>query len=88
MSIKKIHFVGIGGIGISALARYMQSKGISITGSDVSEGVITKQLKEAGIIVQIPHDSSIINDQDLIIHSSIIKVIMWNCKRLWKKISK
>lgn len=73
MSIKKIHFVGIGGIGISALARYMQSKGISITGSDVSEGVITKQLKEAGIIVQIPHDSSIINDQDLIIHSSIIK---------------
>lgn len=73
MSVKKIHFVGIGGIGISALARYMQSKGIDITGSDTSEGVVTKDLKKSGVNICIPHNPNIVCDQDLLIHSSIIK---------------
>lgn len=69
----KIHFIGIGGIGISGLAQYMRYKGHEVSGSDISETVITKKLRSLGIKVTIPHDSSAISDQDLVIHSAIIR---------------
>lgn len=68
----KIHFIGIGGIGISGLAQYMQFQGHEVSGSDISDTVITKKLREIGIKVSVPHDSNAINDQDLVIHSAII----------------
>ena len=39
----KIHFIGIGGIGISGLAKFMLSQGHEVSGSDISETVITKK---------------------------------------------
>jgi len=69
----KIHFIGIGGIGISGLAQYMHFQGHEIIGSDISDGVITKKLRKLGITVTIPHDASAIVDQDLVIHSAIIR---------------
>ncbi|MDD3475717.1 MAG: UDP-N-acetylmuramate--L-alanine ligase [Sulfurimonas sp.] len=69
----KIHFIGIGGIGISGLAQYMRYKGHEVSGSDISETVITKKLRSLGIKVTIPHDASAISDQDLVIHSAIIR---------------
>jgi len=68
----KIHFIGIGGIGISGLAQYMHFKGHEISGSDISESVITKKLRNLGIQITIPHCSSAIDSQDLVIHSAII----------------
>lgn len=68
----KIHFIGIGGIGISGLAQYMHFQGHKVSGSDISDTVITKKLRELGITVTVPHDKSAITDQDLIIHSAII----------------
>jgi len=44
----RIHFIGIGGIGVSALARYYLEKGNQISGSDLKESEITKELKERG----------------------------------------
>ena len=69
----KIHFIGIGGIGISGLAKFMLAQGHEVSGSDISETVITKKLQELGIKLTIPHDASAITSQDLVVHSAIIR---------------
>lgn len=69
----KIHFIGIGGIGISGLAQYMHFKGHEVTGSDISDTVITQKLRSLGITVTVPHAKSAITDQDLVVHSAIIR---------------
>ena len=69
----KIHFIGIGGIGISGLAQYMHFKGHEITGSDVADSRIVKILRDKGIEVTIPHNKKAIGEQDLVIHSAIIR---------------
>lgn len=69
----KIHFIGIGGIGISGLAKFMLAQGHEVSGSDISETVITKKLQELGIRLTIPHNEVAITDQDLVIHSAIIR---------------
>lgn len=69
----KIHFIGIGGIGISGLAQYMLYKGHQISGSDISDTIITQKLRKIGITVTVPHDASAIADQVLVIHSAIIR---------------
>ena len=69
----KIHFIGIGGIGISGLAQYMYFQGHEVSGSDISESVITKKLRSLGIKVSVPHTKEAITNQDLIIHSAIIR---------------
>lgn len=69
----KIHFIGIGGIGISGLAQYMHYKGHEVSGSDISDSIITKKLRKLGITVTVPHSSSAITNQDLVIHSAIIR---------------
>ena len=69
----KIHFIGIGGIGISGLAKFMLAQGHEVSGSDISETAITKKLQELGMQLTIPHDASAIIDQDLVVHSAIIR---------------
>jgi UDP-N-acetylmuramate--alanine ligase len=71
--LKKIHFIGIGGIGISALARFLKQKGYEISGSDIKASKITKELEEEGVKVIIPHDESAVTDQDFIVYSAAIK---------------
>lgn len=68
----KIHFIGIGGIGISGLAQYMHFKGHEVSGSDISDTIITKNLRKLGISVTVPHCESAITNQDLVVHSAII----------------
>ncbi len=69
----KIHFIGIGGIGISGLAQYMRFKGHEVSGSDISDSKIVKKLRSLGIEVTVPHSADAIKDQDLVIHSAIIR---------------
>ena len=69
----KIHFIGIGGIGLSGLAKFLHFEGHKISGSDLNETLITKELKNMGIDVYVPHSKDAIKDQDLVIHSAIIK---------------
>ena len=68
----KIHFIGIGGIGISGLAQYMHFKGHTVSGSDISDTIITKKLRTLGIKVTVPHSKNAIDSQDLVVHSAII----------------
>ena len=69
----KIHFIGIGGIGISGLAQYMHYKGHTVSGSDIKDTIITQKLRKMGINVTVPHSSDAIIDQDLVVHSAIIR---------------
>lgn len=63
-SIQTIHFIGIGGVGMSGIARVAFDQGMRVTGSDLKESRYTKQLKAAGIEVHIGHDPANIPDGD------------------------
>ena len=70
---KKVHFIGIGGIGISAIARFLHEKGVIISGSDIKESPTTRELAAQGIDVITPHSKAAIRDQDFVIYSAAIK---------------
>jgi UDP-N-acetylmuramate--alanine ligase len=67
-----IHFIGIGGIGLSALARFLKFSGHSVSGSDIKATPITKELEKEEICVNIPQTSDAISNQDLVIYSAAV----------------
>ena len=69
----RVHFIGIGGIGLSALARFLQYRGYKVSGSDVKSTPITKELEKEGITVTIPQCASAISGQDLVIYSAAVQ---------------
>jgi len=69
----KIHFVGIGGIGLSGIARLLKSYGHEISGSDISHTTLTDKLEKEGIKITIPHSQEAINNQDLLIYTAVAK---------------
>jgi UDP-N-acetylmuramate--alanine ligase len=71
--IRKIYFLGIGGIGMSALARYFRSKGLEIYGYDKTPTALTDELIKEGMIIHFEdNDSFIPADIDLIIYTPAI----------------
>ncbi|MGF7493640.1 UDP-N-acetylmuramate--L-alanine ligase [Campylobacter concisus] len=71
--MRKVHFIGIGGIGISAIARFLHEKGHKISGSDIKESKTTLELQNEGIEVITPHCKEAIKDQDFVVYSAAIK---------------
>ncbi|WP_257395572.1 UDP-N-acetylmuramate-alanine ligase [Campylobacter lari subsp. concheus] len=71
--MQKIHFIGIGGIGISALARFLKEQGFKISGSDIKESKTTKELEKEGINIKIPHHKDNVKNVDLVVYSAAIK---------------
>lgn len=67
--IKKIHFVGIGGIGMSGLAEIMHRQGYTVTGSDRALSEITEHLSSLGIVCYHGHDTKHV-DCDLLVYTS------------------
>lgn len=70
--IKRIHFVGIGGAGVSALARLMLAMGYEVSGSDISLSPITDELHEAGAIIFEGHHPRQVRRADIVIISTAI----------------
>lgn len=68
----KVHFIGIGGIGLSALARFLKNDGYEVSGSDMKESPITKQLLNEGIDVITPQSASNIKNPDIVIYSAAV----------------
>ncbi len=69
----KIHFIGIGGIGVSALAQYYLSKGSKVSGSDLTSSEITDFLKDKGAEIFIgPHFGKNLSDSDLVVYSPAV----------------
>jgi UDP-N-acetylmuramate--alanine ligase len=71
--IKKIHFVGIGGIGMSGIAELLMNQGFQISGSDMNSTPITEHLKNKGAQVAQGHDPKLITDADVVVKSSAVK---------------
>lgn len=67
-----IHFIGIGGIGMSALARLLQASGETVRGSDVAESVLIGRLREEGIDVRIGHETQNVAEADRVVFGSAI----------------
>ena len=57
-----IHFIGIGGIGMSGIAEVMHQLGYKVQGSDVSESYVVEKLRKAGIPVTIGHSADNLGD--------------------------
>lgn len=63
----RVHFIGIGGSGMSGIARMFVERGILVTGSDRSESATTGALRELGIDVQIGHEPSLVMSADTVV---------------------
>lgn len=70
--VKKIHFVGIGGVGMSGIAEVLHNLGYTITGSDAAESYNTERLRALGILVTIGHIAENVKDADVIVSSTAI----------------
>lgn len=68
----KLHFIGIGGIGMSGIAEVLLDLGYSVSGSDLNSSVTTENLKEKGAAIYIGHTASNLIDASLVIYSSAI----------------
>jgi UDP-N-acetylmuramate--alanine ligase len=71
--IGTIHFVGIGGIGMSGIAEVMHQLGYKVQGSDVAESYVVEKLRKAGIPVAIGHSPDNLGDAAVVVCSSAIK---------------
>jgi UDP-N-acetylmuramate--alanine ligase len=71
--IGTIHFVGIGGIGMSGIAEVMHNLGYKVQGSDVAEGYVIDALRKRGIPVAIGHDAGNLGDAAVVVTSTAIK---------------
>ena len=74
LSVKKIHFIGIGGIGMSGIAELLHNKDFLITGSDIAENSNVSRLRDIGININIEHSPENILDQDLVVFSDAISM--------------
>jgi UDP-N-acetylmuramate--alanine ligase len=69
----KVHLMGIGGAGVSALARVLLARGDEVSGCDLKESSTTAELEDAGVRVEIGHDPEHVLFQDLLVYSGAIK---------------
>ena len=71
--IGTIHFVGIGGIGMSGIAEVMHQLGYKVQGSDVAESYVVEKLRKKGITVSIGHSADNLGDAAVVVCSTAIK---------------
>lgn len=69
---RNIHCIGIGGIGLSAIAEILISRGYNVSGSDMSESEITEHLKEAGATIYKSHRKENVENADLVVYSAAV----------------
>ena len=67
VSTDKLHFIGVGGVGMSGIARVAHDQGMKVSGSDIRESRYTKQLKEAGLTIHIGQAAENIPEGDPIV---------------------
>ncbi len=73
LDIGAIHFIGIGGIGMSGIAEIMHNLGHKVQGSDAAENANVKRLREMGITVYVGHNADNLKDAHAVVYSSAVK---------------
>ena len=71
--VKQLHFIGIGGSGMSGIAEVLLNLGYQVSGSDLSEGVSVKRLRTLGAKIIIGHAANNITGADVVVVSSAVK---------------
>jgi UDP-N-acetylmuramate--alanine ligase len=71
--IKRVHFIGVGGIGLSAIAKFLSEKGKEVSGSDLSPSLITKSLEKCGVEIYVGQsERNITKDVDLVVYTMAV----------------
>ncbi|MEE2702699.1 MAG: UDP-N-acetylmuramate--L-alanine ligase [Myxococcota bacterium] len=70
--VRRIHFVGIGGVGMSGLAEVLCASGYTVSGSDMRESEVLERLGGLGIRISIGHDATTVAGADVLVYSSAI----------------
>ena len=73
LDVGTIHFIGIGGIGMSGIAEIMHNLGYKVQGSDIAEGANVRRLRKMGIPILIGHSPDNLKDAHAVVYSSAVK---------------
>ena len=71
--VRRIHFVGIGGSGMSGIAEVLVNLGYQVSGSDLSANAATRRLEQLGVVVQFSHAAGNVEGADAIVVSTAVK---------------
>ena len=70
--VNRVHFVGIGGIGMSGIAELLMNQGFNVSGSDISNTEIVRRLEKNGATIKIGHSAENLNNCEVLVYSSAI----------------
>jgi UDP-N-acetylmuramate--alanine ligase len=70
--VTTVHFVGIGGAGMSGIARLLLARGCAVTGSDAQESAVTRALRGEGAVVHVGHDAAHVGGAARVVYSAAI----------------
>jgi UDP-N-acetylmuramate--alanine ligase len=70
---RRIHFVGIGGIGMSGIAELLANLGYAVSGSDAKRSTVTDRLESLGVTVQAGHQAGHVGEADVVVYSSAVR---------------
>ncbi|MEM7541997.1 MAG: UDP-N-acetylmuramate--L-alanine ligase [Pseudomonadota bacterium] len=73
-NVARIHFVGVGGAGMSGIAEVLRDLGYDVTGSDIVDNYNTRRLVEIGVGMRLGHDASNVAGADVVVYSSAISI--------------
>jgi len=71
--VRRVHFVGIGGAGMSGLAEILHASGYAVSGSDLRESATTRRLAALGVRVAIGHEAAAVAGADVVVYSSAVR---------------
>ncbi|MCU0869730.1 MAG: UDP-N-acetylmuramate--L-alanine ligase [Burkholderiales bacterium] len=71
--VRRIHFVGVGGVGMSGIAEVLANLGYEVSGSDLSESATTRRLRASGVTVALGHEAAHVVGADVVVISTAVK---------------
>jgi UDP-N-acetylmuramate--alanine ligase len=72
-AVNRIHFIGIGGVGMSGIAEVLQNLNYSVSGSDIADGTVLRRLAQLGIKTYVGHFANNLQSVDVVVISSAVK---------------
>ncbi|MBO9554071.1 UDP-N-acetylmuramate--L-alanine ligase [Cellulomonas sp.] len=72
-ALGRVHLVGVGGAGMSAVAALLAARGLAVSGSDAADGPALPGLRDAGVTVHVGHDAALVDGVDTVVVSSAVR---------------
>ena len=69
---QKVHFVGIGGVGVSAIAEILHNRGFEVSGSDAKSSQITENLEQKGITISYEHSENLVEGAQFVVYTTAV----------------